>query len=170
MPELNRFKDYYWCTHSTLERMAISNASRELVQLAAGREIMQHHSELRYQVLPLSMLILALVVTAGMAFFRSDYWLLGASFIAGGFLVVSTLLYLASKRVQVKPVSSKKVANTKHLGAGTLSTAVGAVALLAVMGEIGAQLGIYKVFVAQIGFALVIMGGFWLVLTLRDMV
>ncbi len=153
-----------------LSKMAVGNVSREIMRFAPEQQIKQYHSQVRYQILPLSLLILALVTTAGMAFFRSDFWLLGASFIAGGFLVVSTLLYLASKRMPILPSGANRIANPRHLSTGTLSTAAGAAAMLAMTGELGSQIGAYKVFVAQIGFALVVMGGFWLVLTLRDMI
>jgi hypothetical protein len=149
--------------------MAISNVSREVLRLAAEDDARQYGSELRFQVLPLSLLILAFVLVAGMVFFRSDVWLLGASFIAGGFLVVSTLLYIASKRLPSHTKNANRGANTKHLGTGTLSTAAGAVALFAVTGHVGTSIGEYTVFIAQIGFALMVMGAFWLALTVRDM-
>ena len=120
-------------------------------------------------MLPLSLLILVLVLISGMAFFRSDFWLLGASFIAGGFLVVSTLLYVASKRLAARPKNVSRFANAKHLGTGTTSAAAGAVALFALTGHLGASFGAYSVFVAQLGFTLVVMGAFWLALAIRDM-
>jgi len=150
--------------------MAVGNVSREMLDLTTVMNARQYDTQLRFQVLPLSLLILALILTAGMAFFRSDYWLLGASFIAGGFLVVSALMYLASKTPPDYSRSVSRGVNAKHLGTGTASTAAGTVAILAVMGDVGANLGTVKVFVAQIGFALVVMGAFWLVLTLRDMI
>jgi len=149
--------------------MAVGNASREMLNLAR-RERNEENQVLRqFQVLPLSLLILALVLTGGVAFFRSDIWLLGASFVAGGFLVVSSLMYLASKQPPSSDNAGRKNVNAKHLGTGTLSTIAGSIAILAVMGDFGVSAGEGMVFVAQLGFALVIAGGFWLVMTIRDM-
>ena len=149
--------------------MAVGNASEELLRLRT-RASSQYRSDLRFQILPLSLLILALVLTTGMAFFRFDFWLLGAAFITGGFLLVSALVYMASKRVRAQSRNLQKGADVMHLGTGTLSTAAGAFALLAVTGDFGADFGDYKIFAAQIGFALMIIGGFWLVMTVRDMI
>lgn len=150
-------------------RMAVGDATGEMLRLRAevGNP---YRAELTFQILPLSLLILALVLTTGMAFFHSDFWLLGASFIAAGFLVVSTLFYLASKRTRAHSNKVRKGADVKHLGTGTLSTAAGAFALLVVTGDVGASLGGYETVVAQLGFALTVAGSFWLVMTVRDMI
>ena len=149
--------------------MAVGDATGEMLRLRvqAGNP---YQADLMFQILPLSLLILALVLTTGMAFFHSDFWLLGGSFIAAGFLVVSTLFYLASKRMSAHAKKIRKGADVKHLGTGTLSTVAGAFALLVVTGDVGASLGGYETVVAQLGFALTIMGGFWLVMTVRDLI
>ncbi len=148
--------------------MAVGDATHEMLKLKATRN--QRKLNIWMQVLPLSLLLLALVLTTGMAFFRFDFWLMGAAFIAAGALVVSMLIYLTSKRVRANSGSSAKSADVRHLGTGTLSTFAGTMSLFIVSGDFGTHLGDYKVFVAQIGFALMIVGGFWLVMTVRDMV
>ncbi len=149
--------------------MAVGNVSRELSLLTERSDISQHHAALRFHVLPLSLLILALVVTTGMAFFRSDTWLLGASFIAGGFLIVSTLLYVGSKRLDAHQRNVSRRGTAKHLGTGTLSAVAGMVSLFVVVGEIGVSLGTYSVLVEQLGFAWIVTGAFWLALAVRDL-
>jgi len=149
--------------------MAVGDATGEMLRLRA--EVgSPHKANLTFQILPLSLLILALVLTTGMAFFPSDFWLLGASFIAAGFLVVSMLFYLASKRMRAHAKRVRKGPDVRHLGTGTLSTAAGAFALLVVTGDVGASLGGYETAVAQLGFALTVVGGFWMAMTVRDMI
>jgi len=150
--------------------MAVNSVSREMMKIVTEEEIRRYHADIRYHVLPLSLLMLAFVTIAGMAFFRSDFWLLGALFIAGGFLIVSSLIHMASRRMPAHPVAASRKKHAKRLGAGTVSTAAGVIAMFAVMGEAGVQLGAFKVFIAQVGFALVVMGAFWLAMTLRDLI
>ncbi len=149
--------------------MAVGDASSEMLKLRT-RESARYHADLRFQILPLSLLMLALVITTGAAFFRTDFWLLGAAFISLGFLAVSSLLYLASRRMRASRRIERKGADVKHLGTGTASAAVGSFALLAVTGDAGAVLGDYRILVAQLGFALTIVGGFWLLMTVRDLI
>jgi len=149
--------------------MTVGDATTEMLRLRAEAGN-QHQTDLRLQIIPLSLLILALVLTTGVAFFHSDFWLLGACYIAAGFLVVSTLLYLASKRIDTSPDEVQKSASVKRLGTGTLSTAAGAFALFTLTGDIGTSLGDYATVIAQLGFALTVAGCFWLVMTVRDIV
>ena len=123
-----------------------------------------------FEIVPLGLPMLALVLVSGIAFFRTDFWLLGAAFIAGGFLVVSALFYLSSvhTRRSGAPIVGRWTVHRNSLVIGTVIALLGGFTFLAAADDLGRMdVGGFVVPLAQTGFSMMIVGGFWVVLSLR---